>query len=371
MKKICFITSTRAEYGSLKWLMKDVATSDAFEFQLIVTGAHLMKSQGYTIEEIDKDGIQVNMCVDADIDSTSVEMIAMSMGRLAAKIAEALSELKPDYVIVLGDRYELLAICSTAFIMRIPIIHIAGGDVTEGAIDDGVRNAVTILSEYHFPSTKNSLNNIVRIKNSKKNIWVVGALELDALNREDLMTREELAENLGLICESNWALLTYHAETLMSLDYNLQTVNNILKAVIELKGYQIVATYSNADFGGSYINDVLHEAEKQYPKMIKVVPSLGHYRYLSFLKQVKFVIGNSSSGITQTPFLRVPTINIGNRQKGRYQCSNIIQCDGLYLDIQKALKGVHMMKNYVDDAGYWGDGHAAERIMKILQEVLG
>lgn len=371
MKKICFITSTRAEYGSLKWLMKDVLLSDIFEFQLIVTGAHLMKSQGHTIDEIYKDGIPIHICVDVDIDTASVKAIAMSMGRLATEIAGALSELKPDYVIVLGDRYELLAICSTAFIMRVPIIHIAGGDVTEGAIDDGVRNAVTTLSEYHFPSTKDSLDNIVRIKKSKKNIWAVGALELDALNRETLMTREELAENIGLRCENNWALLTYHAETLMGLDYNLQTVHNILKAVTELKDYQIVATYSNADFGGSHINSILHEMEKQHPNRIKVIPSLGHYRYLSFLKQVKFVIGNSSSGITQTPFLKVSAINIGNRQKGRYQCSNIIQCNGIFQDIQRALREVKEEKKQFDDMEYWGDGHAAERIMKILQATLG
>lgn len=370
MNKICFVTSTRAEYGSLKWLMKKIELSEKFQLQLIVTGAHLMKEQGHTLDEILNDGFVVNKTIDAKIITTSKKSIAESMGRLSIGVANALEELKPDYIVLLGDRYELLAIGSTAFIMGIPIIHLCGGDVTEGAIDDGVRNAITMLSTYHFPSTEASKKNILRMTNNSKNIWAVGVPELDAVNNEKLMTRTELAENIGLDLNKKWGLLTYHAETKQNLYHNLETTKNLLHAIRELDGYQIVATYSNADYGGEEINKLLHEEEINYPYLIKVVPSLGHRRYLSFMKQVEFVIGNSSSGITEAPMLHIPSVNIGDRQKGRYQCSNVIQCGYEYFDIKDAVIKAIGLKSFSDDLGYWGDGHASDKIVNILSEVL-
>ena len=170
-KKICFITAARSEYGVLKWLMNDVQRNNCFQLQLIVTGGHLLQEQGHTIDTIINDGFTINATVDAKLDMTSNETIAESMGRMAMKLAPVFNELKPDLLVVLGDRYELLPICNTAFIMRIPIAHLSGGDITEGAIDDGVRNAVTMLAEYHFPGTPASAENIKRMRGSNKNIW--------------------------------------------------------------------------------------------------------------------------------------------------------------------------------------------------------
>ena len=369
MKKICFVTATRAEYGLLKWIMKEVEKTEEFELQVVVTGAHLMEEQGHTIDVIKNDGFVVNQIVDAHLDMTSTETIAESMGRIAQIIAHVFAKLSPNYVVVLGDRYELLPIVNTAFVMCIPIIHISGGDVTEGAIDDGIRNAVTMLSEYHFPGTKDSAANIVRMRGSDKNVWVVGEPGLDSFYKESLMDRTELAKNLGLDINKKWILFTYHSETKESLEYNLNSVKNCLSLLLSLNNVQIVATYSNSDYGGRFINDYLKNISEQNYEVVRVVPSLGNRRYLSYMKQVSFVIGNSSSGIVEAPTLGVPVVNIGDRQKGRYQCTNIIQCDTDFESIKFAINRAAEMKIETKDY-YWGDGHTAEKIIEILKKEL-
>jgi len=369
MKKICVVTASRSEYGLLKWLMKEIDNSADFELQLLVTGAHLLEEQGHTIDNIRDDGFEINEIIDVRIDTTSTEEIAYSMGLMAQEFSHVLGRLKPDYLTVLGDRYELLPIVNTAFVMNIPIIHLSGGDVTEGAIDDGIRNAVTMLAEYHFPGTKDSADNIIRMRGSAKNVWFVGEPGLDSFYRESLMSREELASNLGLDLDSKWILFTFHAETKESIDYNLITVKNCISSLLHIDGAQTVATYSNADFGGKLINEYLDKIAKTTPDKIKVIPSLGNRRYLSYMKQVRFIIGNSSSGITEAPTLGVPVINIGDRQKGRHFCENVIQTKSdttsIEESINKAMNASHLNNDY-----YWGDGHTAERIIDILTKEL-
>ena len=335
MKKICVMTATRAEYGYLKWLMKDILENPHLELQTIVTGAHLCKEQGYTIDLIKNDGIPVTKTVDAEIDSSSSKTISETMARYGMGFASALDELKPDCLVVLGDRYELLPICSTAFMMKIPIVHLCGGDVTEGALDDGVRNAVTMMADYHFPLTVDSARNIIRMRNSDK----------------------------------NWVLCTLHSETKESIEYNIEMANNLIEALISLDdSYQIVITKANTDLGGTEINKLTEIASKKYPEKIKLYPSLGQLRYLSFMKQVKLVIGNSSSGVLESPYLAIPTVNIGNRQKGRYICDNVesstIDCKAINRAINKVLN----KKIDTKDLFYYGDGHASEKIVKILEE---
>lgn len=369
MKKLCFVTATRSEYGLLKWIMKEAEKSDRFQLQVVVTGAHLMYEQGHTIDTIINDGFLVDETVDVQLDTTSTETIAESMGRMAQMFSHVFSRLSPDYVVVLGDRYELLPIVNTAFVMCIPIIHLSGGDITEGAIDDGIRNAVTMLSEYHFPGTKDSAANIARMRGSNRNVWAVGEPGLDSFYREPLMDRAEIAENLGLDIKKKWILFTFHAETKKDLDYNLNAVKTCLSLLLNLNDVQIVATYSNADYGGKHINEYLDRVSEQNPAMIKVIPSLGNRRYLSYMKQVSFVIGNSSSGIVEAPTLGVPVVNIGDRQKGRYLCTNIIQCDTDYESIKLAIHRANEMNTDSKDY-YWGDGHTAERIIEILKREL-
>lgn len=371
MRKICFITAARSEYGLLKWLMEDINRSVEFEMQLVVTGAHLCYEQGHTIDQIKKDGFSISYIVDAELDTSTTARIAESMGRMAEGFACAFEKLNPDYVVVLGDRYELLPICNTAFIMRIPIIHLSGGDVTEGAIDDGVRNAVTMLAEYHFPGTEAAAKNIIRMRGSSKNVWTVGEPGLDSFNREVLINRESLADILGLNVNRRWALMTFHAETKKSLKYSLDTVRSCISILAKREDFQTVITYANADFGGKQINEYLESVGKRYLDKFIVVPSLGHLKYLSLMNQVDFVIGNSSSGIVEAPFLDIPVINIGDRQKGRYQCGNIYQCEAYEDKIAAAIDEVEKnLKSNADDLSYWGDGHTSERILKILKRVI-
>lgn len=367
MKRICVVTATRAEYGYLKWLMKDIQADSSLELQVIATGTHLDKSQGYTVEQIIVDGIPVSAKVDVQLDNSSSKAICETMSRYGNGFAETLSRLQPDVVVVLGDRYELLPICSTAFMMQIPIAHLSGGDVTEGALDDGVRNAVTMLATYHFPITEDCAKNIRRMRGVDKNIFVTGSTSLDFFNRTELMTREELAENLSLDINKKWALCTLHSETKQDIVYNVKMAENLISAMKDsLSDFQVVITNANADLGGKEINELMDNVVKANPKKFVLVPSLGQKRYLSYMKQVEFVIGNSSSGITESPFLGIPTVNIGDRQKGRYRCENVIQAGIEKIEIQvaisKALSGKYSIKS-----NYWGDGNATEKILKVLK----
>lgn len=367
MKRICVVTATRAEYGYLKWLMKDIQADSALELQVIATGTHLDKSQGHTVEQIIADGISVSAEVDVQLDNSSSKAICETMARYGNGFAEVLSQLQPDVVIVLGDRYELLPICSTAFMMQIPIAHLSGGDVTEGALDDGVRNAVTMLATYHFPITEDCAKNIRRMRGEDKNIFVTGSTSLDFFNRTDLMSREGLAENLGLDINKKWALCTLHSETKQDISYNTRMAENLVSAMKEcLSDFQVVITNANADLGGQEINKLMMKVANEKPNLFVVVPSLGQKRYLSYMKQVELVIGNSSSGILESPYLGVPTVNIGERQKGRHRCENIVQSGIEKKEIELSIKEA-MSGKYGVPSTYWGDGKASEKILKVLK----
>ena len=369
MKRICFVTAARSEYGLLKWIMKEVEKSPIFQLQLIVTGAHLLPEQGHTIDIIVDDGFSIDEIVDVHLNSSTKTDIAESMGRIAQGFSRAFEKLAPDCVVVLGDRYELLPIVNTAFVMSIPIVHISGGDVTEGAIDDGIRNAVTMLADYHFPGTQESADNIIRMRGSKEKIWAVGEPGLDAFYREPLVSRNDLAGDLGLDAVKKWVLFTYHPETRKELAYNLDVVKKCVDLLLNTDGIQVVATYSNADYGGADINLLLNEVSQKENAKFKVIPSLGSKRYLSFMRQAAFVIGNSSSGIVETPMLGIPSINIGERQKGRHICKNVIQVSGSIADIEGAIKTALSLQSIEGDY-YWGDGHTSDKIIEILGEEL-
>lgn len=367
MKKICFVTAARSEYGLLKYLIKKIDNANNLELQVVVTGGHLLKEQGHTIDQIYQDGIDISAIVNCDLDYTTQEAISASMGRMAEALSHVLAQLSPDYLIVLGDRYELLPICSSAFVMNIPIIHISGGDITEGAIDNGIRNAVTMLAEYHFPGTKESAENIIRMRGSDKNVWVVGEPGLDVFNNEDLLDRQTLSDMFGLKIDTKWIIMTYHAETTSKIEDNLATVKNCCKALQDTEGIQVVMTYANADFGGKHINDYISTFAKENNEKFKCYPSLGSLRYISMMKEASCIIGNSSSGIVEAPSLKIPVINIGSRQSGRHLCSNIINCGKAYNEIILALNKA--LNSEVDDSDllFWGDGNTADRIFTIIR----
>ncbi len=369
MKKVCIVTATRSEYGLLRWVIDGVQQSPNLELQLVVTGAHLMAEHGYTYRCIEKDGYYITAKVEIELDSNTKVSIVESMGRCCMEFAQVFTTLNPDMVVVLGDRYELLSICSAALVMNIPIAHISGGDITVGAIDNEIRNAITMMASLHFPGVEDSAKNITRMRNSVDNIWCVGEPGLDNFRRIVLMNRETLADSIGIPLMNRWILVTLHPETNESLDYNLQMAKNIITLTDNINDISVVISKANADFGGNQINKFWVEIEKYNPNKYHLYPSLGQLRYLSYMNECFAVLGNSSSGIVEAPCLGVPVINIGNRQTGRHLCKNVHQTNNNIDEIQSAWNEIVNNSNRIRD-NYYGDGYTAEKIVKHIEEYL-
>ena len=368
MKKICIITAARSEYGLLKWVIDGVHKDKELELQLVVTGAHLSEEHGKTVQFIEEDGYPIAARVDMHLASDSRQDIVRSMGHCSLGMADVLSDLQPDVVVVLGDRYELLPMVSAALVMGIPIAHLSGGDITEGAIDNEVRNAVSMMSAIHFPGVETSAENLRRMLGKDALIYTAGEPGLESFLRFDLMSREELAANIGLDVKKPWCLVTLHSETRLSLEENLQIVQNLFEVMSQTKEVQFVISKANADFGGMQINEFWEEVVKQDADKYHLFSSLGQRRYLSFMQQTVGVIGNSSSGIVEAPFLGIAVVNIGDRQKGRHLCKNVIQCDRSKDAIQDAFTKMLVQTKIVDT--YYGDGHTSEHIIRKLKEWL-
>jgi len=373
MKKVCIVTAARSEYGLLRWVIDEVARASDLQLQLIVTGGHLSEEQGYTYKAIESDGYPITAKIDIDIDSSSKLAVCKSMSVCLDKFSKAFDELKPDVLVVLGDRYELLPICSAATMLNIPIAHIAGGDITEGALDNQVRNAVTMLSTYHFPGTEVSAQRVERMRGSSKNVFVVGETNLDNFKRIRVWNRDELAESLKIDASKKWAICTYHSETVLSLEENLGRVQSLCEFFdSSLRDHEVVLTKSNADFGGTVINERFEAFAKDHQNL-HVYPSLGQARYLSILYQVDFMVGNSSSGIFESPFVKVPVINLGERQLGRLYTSNIVTVDGSLDSLKLALEKIDSadFKSQLQKVeNPYGDGESSKRIVSKLRENL-
>ena len=368
MKKICIITAARSEYGLLKWVIDGVYHDPALELQLVVTGAHLSEEHGKTVRFIEEDGYPIAARVNMHLTSDNRKDIVRSMGYSSIGMADVLEELQPDMVVVLGDRYELLPIVSAALVMGIPVTHISGGDVTEGAIDNEVRNAVSMMSSIHFPGVESSEENLRRMLGKEALIYTAGEPGLESFLRFDLMSRADLAEDIGLGVDKPWCLVTLHSETKLGLDENLEMAQNLFAVMEQTRNVQYVISKANADFGGVQINEFWDETVKEDAGKYHLFSSLGQRRYLSFMQQAAGVIGNSSSGIVEAPFLGIPVINIGDRQKGRHLCRNVIQCGRDSASIQDAFAKMLQQPKIVDN--YYGDGHTAARIIKHIKEFL-
>ena len=370
MKKVCVITAARSEYGLLRWIIDEIQHDDSLKLQLVVTGSHLSPDFGYTYKEIEQDGYNIDWKVEMLLSSTTKTGISKSMGLCSIGISDAFNILEPDLIVVLGDRYELLPVCNVALIMGIPVAHVSGGDATEGAIDDQVRNAITMMSTLHFPGVKSSANKIMQMLDSIKNVFVVGEPGLENFKRLTLLGREALAESLSLDINKKWILVTQHPETKISLDDNLVLASNIINALDALNDIQVVITKANADFGGTEINNYFEGVSMKNSDKYKFYSSLGQLRYLSFMNEVFCVIGNSSSGIIEAPFLAKTVINIGNRQKGRYLCKNVISVSGFKNSILDAFNSIHNLKNKLSPDFYYGNGFTAKQIVSHLKSYL-
>ena len=345
--KICVFTGTRADYGLLKPLMRTILEDKDLKLQILVSGMHLSPEFGYTIKEIENDGFKVNEKVEILLSSDSETGVIKSTGLGLIGYADAIDRLNPDMAVVLGDRFEALAFAFSAFVKRIPIIHISGGEVTEGAIDDSIRHSITKFSHLHLVATEEYKKRVIQLGEEPWRVFNVGEIGLIGM-KEDILSKEELENSMNFKLGEKNILVTYHPETLNK--NNDKGFKEILKALEGLKDTKIIFTKSNADNGGREINKMIEEFVKNHNNSI-VFTSLGRKRYLSLLQYVDIVLGNSSSGLVEVPSFKKATINIGNRQKGRLKAKSVIDVKADKNEILKTINYAysHEFQNVLKD----------------------
>jgi len=373
MKKIAVFTGTRAEYGLLYWLLKDIQSDAELELQLLVSGTHLSPEFGNTYSEIEQDGFTIDEKIEILLSSDTAVGVAKSMGLGVLGFTDALSRLKPDALVILGDRFEALAAAQTAMILRIPVVHLHGGEITEGAYDDVIRHAITKLSYVHCTSTDEYRNRVIQLGEAPARVKNVGAIGLDHLSRSHFMTVDALSKSLYFPLIKPFLLVTYHPVTLADEEPG-SSFKELLDSLDEFPEYQIILTYPNSDDGGRSIISLLESYAKNNPERVLAIPSLGQKRYLSAVKHSSAVIGNSSSGIIEVPSFDVATINIGLRQKGRLSAKSVIHCKPYKKDIAKAIHdGIKKTYKSNDEviSNPYGQGDASSQIVNLLKELKG
>tara|TARA_R110002020_G_scaffold232883_3_gene444518 strand:+ start:6176 stop:7315 length:1140 start_codon:yes stop_codon:yes gene_type:complete len=367
MRKIAVFTGTRAEYGLLYWLLKDIQADPNLELQLLVSAMHLSPEFGMTYQQIEADGFVITEKVEMLLSSDSAVGTAKSIGLGVIGFADALARMNPDVLVVLGDRFEALAVAQAAMILRIPIAHIHGGEITEGAYDDAIRHAITKLSLLHFTSAEAHRNRVIQLGESPARVFNVGAVGLDHLKRSNLMSVDELGNSLNFKLTQPYVLVTYHPVTLAS-EPAKQSFLNLLAALDQFSELQVILTYPNADDGGREIVTILEDYAKKRPERVLAIPSLGQLRYLSAVKNAAAVVGNSSSGIIEVPSFKLPTVNIGERQRGRLAAESVISCAPKTDNIIEALN-IALESDFSKVVNPYGEGQASETIMKELKSV--
>lgn len=345
MKKICVVTGTRAEYGLLKPLIKRINEDIELELQLVVTGMHLSPEFGLTYKEIEEDGYAITDKNEMLLSSDTPNGITKSIGLAVIGFADIFSRIEPDIVVLLGDRFETYAAATSAMVHRIPIAHIHGGELTQGAIDDAIRHSITKMSTLHFTSTQEYQKRVIQLGEQPERVHCVGSLGVENIKEQYLMSKEELERSIDFDLDKPYAVITYHPVTLEGNTAEEQ-FTSLLDALDEMKGYKYIFTKANADTEGRIINQLIDKyVDKNKDKAIGFT-SLGMTRYLSALKYCEMVIGNSSSGLLEAPSFYIPTVNIGNRQKGRVRAESVIDCGNEKENICEALqKAVKMKKD--------------------------
>ncbi|MCJ8152355.1 UDP-N-acetylglucosamine 2-epimerase [Chryseobacterium sp. SSA4.19] len=370
MKKICVVTGTRAEYGLLRPLMLEIQNHPDFEFQLLVTGAHLSPEFGNTYTQIEQDGFIITEKVEMLLSADSGSSVVKTMGVALIGFADVFARLQPDAIVILGDRYEMLAVASAASVMKIPIIHLHGGEITEGAYDDAFRHAITKLSHMHFTSTEDYRNRVIQLGEQPETVFNVGAIGIDNIKKLKLLSKQELETELALKFKKYNYQVTFHPETLadISAENQFQILLDVIK---NQKDSLFVFTKANADTNGRGINKMIDDFAGKYPDLAKVYTSLGSLKFLSVLSQSDAIIGNSSSGIIEAPSFAIATINIGNRQKGRTQAPSVINCSVNIDEIERAIKKTQNQEfrdTLRSFSNPYGEGHATQKIMQILEK---
>ncbi len=369
--KITVFTGTRAEYGLLYWLLKDIQADPDLTLQLLVSGMHLSPEFGETFRQIEQDGFVIDEKVEILLSSDSAVGTAKSMGLGIIGFADAFSRLSPDIVVILGDRFEALAAAQTAMILRIPVLHLHGGEITEGAYDDAIRHAITKLSYLHATATEEYRQRVIQLGEAPERVFNVGAIGLDHFKRGSFMSVAELATSLKFPLRQPYAVVTYHPVTLAA-ETPESAFQALLEALEQFQQLQIIITYPNADDGGRRIIPLLEAYAAKQPQRVMAIPSLGHVRYLSAIKHAAVVIGNSSSGIIEVPAMDVPTVNIGMRQKGRLAAKSVLHCDADTASISNAIS-IALKREYklVDEKIHnpYGQGDASRQVIRMLKSL--
>jgi len=370
MRKVCVVTATRAEYGLLKPLMQLIKESDQLKLQIIVTGAHLSPEFGLTYKNIENDGFKIDEKVEILLSSDTPSSIVKTMGIAMMGMADLLPRLNPDLLVILGDRYEMLAIASSATIFRIPIAHLHGGEITEGAYDDAIRHSITKMSHLHFTSTEEYKNRVVQMGENPENVFNVGAIGLDNVHEFKLLSREELEATLDIKFKKYNYQITFHPETLGNLS-SAEQFQNLLNVLKKQEDSFFIFTKANADTDGRIINQMIDDFVKDNSGVSKAFSSLGSLKFLSALKMCDAIVGNSSSGILEAPSLHTATINIGDRQKGRIQASSIVNVNNsekdIFLGFEKIKDRVFREELLKVKNPYDNGGASKEIIRKILE----
>ena len=369
-RKICVVTGTRAEYGLLYWLMKEVEADSELELQVIVTGMHLSPEFGLTYKEVEK-YFKIDKKIEMLLSSDTPVGISKSMGLAQISFAEGFDELKPDILVVLGDRYEIFSAVSAAMISRIPIAHLHGGETTEGAFDESIRHSITKMSHLHFTATDEYKKRVIQLGEQPNCIFNVGGMGIENIKRLKLLSKEEFEKSIDFKLNKKNILVTFHPVTLEDSTASEQ-FQNLLEAIDELEKTNIIFTKANSDTDGRIINSMIDEYINKNSQKSIGFTSLGQLRYLSALQFVDAMVGNSSSGLLEAPSFKIGTINVGDRQKGRIMADSVIDCDSNRLSITKAFEKLYkdefqeLLKNSNNP---YGDGCASTKIIETLKKV--
>lgn len=337
MRKICVITGTRAEYGLLSRLMLAIKEDKGLELQVVATNMHLSPEFGLTYKEIEKDGFVINKKVEMLLSADTPSSIVKSIGLGMIGFSDAYQDLLPDIIVVLGDRYEMLGAVASALFFKIPVVHISGGDVTEGAYDDAIRHSISKMSHLHFTSTEEYRKRVIQLGEQPGNVYNVGSIGLDNIKHTQLLSKDEFEKSIDFSLREKNLLVTFHPVTLDKQSAAIQ-FDHLLKVLDELSDVNIIFTKPNSDTDGRTIIRMIDEYVDEHRERSVAFTSLGYLRYLSALQYMDAIVGNSSSGITEVSSFGIPTVNIGNRQKGRLRAKSVIDCTAEEEDIRQAIQ---------------------------------
>jgi len=369
VKKVCVVTGTRAEYGLLRWAMEEIRNSPDLQLQIIATGMHLSPEFGLTVKAIKEDGFSIDRKIEMLLSSDTSVGITKSMGLGMIGFADALADLQPDLMLLLGDRFEIFAAASAAMIARIPIAHIHGGETTEGAFDEAIRHSITKMSHLHFTSTEAYRKRVIQLGEQPNRVFNVGAVGIDNIKRLNLLSREAFEGSINFKLAKRNLLVTYHPVTLEENAAETQC-KALLDALDAQNETHIIFTKANADTDGRIINAMIDQYVMKHPSSSVAFTSLGQLRYLSAMQYMDGVVGNSSSGLLEVPSFQVGTINIGDRQRGRIKAESVIDCGQSLDNIQHALDKLfseEFQKRVSQVKSPYGDGGSAEKIVSVIQ----